>query len=132
MTVRKFEDLRIWQLSIKITKNIYDITSTGMFVKDMALTNQLRRAVISISSNIAEGFEKNNNNEFIRFLRIAKGSTGEIKNQLWIALSIKYITKEEFDVLGKDMNDLIKQIGGLLSYLTKAKRLNSLTNKLNS
>ncbi|MGB9847680.1 MAG: four helix bundle protein [Minisyncoccia bacterium] len=72
MKVNKFEDLEIWQLAIKITKFIYNITSKKDFSKDFELKSQIRKAVISISSCIVEGFEKNNNNEFKRFLEITK------------------------------------------------------------
>ena len=65
MKILKFEDLEIWKLSLKITKAIYDLTSEGKFSKDFGLRDQIRRAMISVSSNIVEGFEKRNNNEFI-------------------------------------------------------------------
>jgi four helix bundle protein len=70
MRITKFEDLKIWQIALKITKEIYDITSKKEFSKDFSLRDQIRRAIISVSSNIVEGFEKNNNNEFIRFLNV--------------------------------------------------------------
>jgi four helix bundle protein len=92
MKIKKFEELNIWKLALKITKEIYDLTAKKEFSRDFKLRDQSRGAVISISSNIVEGFEKNNNNEFIRFLKIAKGSVGETRNQLYIALSVGYIT----------------------------------------
>lgn len=94
MKIQKFEELNIWKLSLLITKDIYDLTSKGNFSKDYGLRDQIRRAVVSISSNIVEGFEKNNNNEFVRFLKIAKGSAGEVRNQLYIALAINYINQK--------------------------------------
>jgi len=121
MKINKFEDLKIWQLALKITKEIYDITAKKEFSKDFSLRDQIRRAIVSVSSNIVEGFEKNNNNEFIRFLKIAKGSTGEVRNQLYIALAINYITKNEFDNLNEKLVDLANQIGKLISYLEKQK-----------
>ncbi len=72
MKITKFEELNIWKLSLKITKSIYDLTSKKEFVREFGLKDQIRRAVVSISSNIVEGFEKNNNNEFIRYLKINK------------------------------------------------------------
>jgi len=117
MKIRKFEDLPIWRLALKITKEIYDLTSKSKFSKDFGLRDQIRRAVISISSNIVEGFEKNNNNEFIRFLKISKGSIGEVRNQLLIALTVGYISQDEFDITNKNLEDLAKQTGGLISYL---------------
>ena len=123
MKIRKFEDLKIWKLSLKITKKIYDLTFKSKFSRDFGLRDQIRRAIISVSSNIVEGFEKNNNNEFIRYLKIAKGSAGEVRNQLYIALMVNYITKTEFEELNRQLIDLSKQIGSFINYLV-AKRKN--------
>ena len=119
MKITKFEDLEIWKLSLKITKDIYDLTAKKEFSRDFGLRDQIRRAVVSVSSNIVEGFEKNNNNELIRFLRIAKGSAGETRNQLYIALAVNYITQQEFNKTNKDLEDLSNQIGGFIVYLEK-------------
>ena len=122
MKIKKFEDLKIWQLALKITKEIYDISAKKEFSKDFALRDQIRRAIISVSSNIVEGFEKNNSNEFIRFLKIAKGSIGEVRNQLYIALAVNYITHKEFDELNNKLIDLANQVGKFISYLEKNKK----------
>jgi four helix bundle protein len=122
MKIKKFEDLNIWKLSLKITKEVYDLTAKKYFVKDLALLEQIRRAVISISSNIVEDFEKNNNNEFIRFLKIAKGSVGEVRNQLYIALVVNYITQEEFNKINQELENLASQIGGFINYLEKHRK----------
>jgi four helix bundle protein len=128
MKITKFEDLKIWQIALKITKEIYELTNKKEFSKDFSLRDQIRRAIISVSSNIVEGFEKNNNNEFIRFLKIAKGSIGEARNQLYIALAVKYIDQDEFDKLNNELIELANQVGKLISYLEKNKKLaNSLT-----
>ena len=122
MKITRFEELGIWKLSLKITKEIYDLTSKKEFSKDFGLRDQIRRAIISVSSNIVEGFEKNNNNEFIRFLKMSKGSIGEVRNQLHIALAVKYITQIEFDHIYEETETLSKQIGGFIVYLeTKRK-----------
>jgi four helix bundle protein len=126
MKITKFEDLKIWQLALKITKEIYDITSKKDFSRDFGLRDQIRKAIISVSSNIVEGFEKNNNNEFMRFLRIAKGSVGEVRNQLYIALAVNYITKQEFDELDNQLTDLANQVGKFISYL-QSQKTNPLT-----
>jgi len=84
MKIVKFEDLEIWKLAILGVKNIYKLTQNENFSRDFGLRDQIQRAVVSISSNIVEGFEKNNNNEFIRFLKIAKGSCGEVRNHEFI------------------------------------------------
>ncbi len=122
MKIKRFEDLEIWKLSLKITKEIYDFTAKKDFSKDFKLRDQIRGAVISISSNIVEGFEKNNNNEFIRFLKIAKGSVGEVRNQLYIALAVNYINQEEFNEINKDLENLAGQIGGFIVYLERKRR----------
>lgn len=121
MKIVKFEDLAIWKLSLKITKNIYDITAKKEFIKDFALVNQLRRAIVAVSSNIVEGFEKNNNNEFGRYLRIAKGSVGEVRNQLYICREVGYITDSEFQQVSSELIQLANQLGGFIHYLTKKK-----------
>ncbi len=117
MKINKFEDLEIWKLSLKITRDVYDFTAKKEFSRDFGLRDQIRRAIISVSSNIVEGFEKNNNNEFIRFLKIAKGSVGEVRNQLYIALAVNYITKIEFEKTNKDLENIAGQIGGFIVYL---------------
>jgi len=121
MKIEKFEDLPIWKLALSITKEIYNITSQTKFSRDYCLRDQIRKATISISSNIVEGFEKSNNNEFIRFLKIAKGSVGETRNQLYIALNVSYISKEEFNRINLKLISLASQIAGLTNYLIKNK-----------
>ncbi len=122
MKITRFEELGVWKLSLKITREIYDITSKKDFSKDFGLRDQIRRAIVSVSSNIVEGFEKNNNNEFIRFLGMAKGSVGEVRNQLYIAFSVKYIVQEEFDHLQINLDQLAKQIGAFIKYLEGKRR----------
>jgi four helix bundle protein len=122
MKIKKFEELNIWKLALKITKEIYDLTAKKKFSRDFKLRDQIRGAIISVSSNIVEGFEKNNNNEFIRFLKIAKGSVGETRNQLYIALSVGYITNQEFEKINKELEDLASQIGAFIVYLEKKKK----------
>lgn len=121
MKIQKFEELNIWKSSLIITKDIYDLTAKGNFSKDYGLRDQIRRSAVSISSNIVEGFEKNNNNEFVRFLKIAKGSSGEVRNQLYIALAINYIDKKEFNNINAKLEDVANQIGGFHSLFAKEK-----------
>lgn len=122
MKIYRFEELNIWKISLRITKEIYDLSTKKDFNRDFALRDQIRRSIISVSSNIVEGFEKNNNNEFIRFLKISKGSTGETRNQLYIALVVNYITQIEFKKINCDLEELAKQIGAFISYLEKQRR----------
>jgi four helix bundle protein len=122
MKIIKFEDMEIWKLSLAITKGIYDLTSNGKFSRDFGLKDQIRRAIVSVSSNIVEGFEKNNNNEFVRYLKISKGSCGEVRNQLYIALAVEYVSNSEFNDLNERLIILSNQIGGLIRYLESKKK----------
>jgi|SRR3989344_869328 len=117
MKYQKFEELPVWQESLKITKLIYDLSGNPKWIKDFKLKDQIRGAIISVSSCIVEGFEKNNNNEFIRFLRISKGSVGEVRNQLLIGLTVGYITQKEFEDINKRLERLGSDIGGFMVYL---------------
>lgn len=117
MKINRFEDLEIWKESLMITRNIYDLLAKKEFNLEYELKNQIKRAVLSISSNIVEGFEKNNNNEFIRFLKISKGSTGEVRSQIYIAFTINKIDKEEFDLINKSLISMSNKIGSLIKYL---------------
>jgi four helix bundle protein len=98
-TVQRMEDLVIYQKSRELVKGIYATTRKGGFAKDFALVDQIRRAGVSIISNIAEGFERGGNAEFTQFLWIAKGSCGEVRAQLMVAMDQGYITKEEHELL---------------------------------
>lgn len=117
MTIKNFEDLEIWKLSLELVREVYDRSAQGLLSKDYILRDQIRRAVISISSNIVEGFEKNNNNELIRYLKISKGSAGEARAQLIIAHTLNYITDEELKLTSNKMVNLSSQIGKFISYL---------------
>ncbi|MDJ0755563.1 MAG: four helix bundle protein [Ardenticatenaceae bacterium] len=94
--VTKFEDLIAWQKARLLTREIYRITEKTGFRKDWGLTNQMRRAAVSIMSNIAEGFERNRPKEFQHFLSIAKASSGEVRSLLYVARDVKYIDADEF------------------------------------
>lgn len=122
MKYKRFEELPIWKSSVEITREIYDVSANLKWSKDFGLREQIRRAVVSVSSNIVEGFEKNNNNEFIRYLRIAKGSVGEVRNQLYIGLMVKYINNSEFDLINAKLERLAGEIGGLIVYLENHRR----------
>jgi len=117
-----FEKLKVWQNSREMVIIVYKITNTFPDEERYCLVNQIRRAIISVSSNIVEGFEKNNNNEFIRFLKIAKGSIGEVKNQLYIAFAVSYIISKEFESIKDNLENLAKQIGGFIVYLEKKRK----------
>ena len=91
MHVKDFEDLEIWKEARRLTCEIYNLSKTPKFSKDFGLRDQIQRAAVSIMSNIAEGFERGGNQEFVQFLYVAKGSCGELRSQLYVALDQAYI-----------------------------------------
>ncbi|TAK06448.1 four helix bundle protein, partial [bacterium] len=93
MAVKSFEDLEVWKETRRLSKEIYAATQDAKFSKDFGLRDQIRRAAVSVMSNIAEGFERGGNQEFIQFLYIAKGSCGEVRSQLYVALDQGYIAR---------------------------------------
>ncbi len=117
---QKFEDIDAWQQARKLTRQIYKVTSDEVFSRDFNLCNQLRRASISIMSNIAEGYERDGNNEFIQFLSIAKGSVGEVKSQLYIALDQRYIDEQLFEQLSEKLSHIAGMISKLMKYLRQS------------
>ena len=117
--------MEIWQKSKFLTKEIYEITSIGPFSKDWALKDQIRRASISITCNIAEGFERGGNKEFIQFLSIAKGSAGEVLTQLHIAFELGYLSKEDFSRLEEQVTKISHMVGGFMKYLKRSRQKGS-------
>jgi four helix bundle protein len=117
MKANCFEELNIWNLSRAFAKEIYSITQKGKFTRDFNLANQIQRAGISINANIAEGFERNTRKEFIQFLYISKGSCGEIRSLLYLAMDMDFITENEFQQLKKDAVTLSKSIASFIRYL---------------
>lgn len=117
MKANYFEELNIWKSSRILVKDIYNLTQKGKFSKDFNLSNQFQRAVISINANIAEGFERNTRKEFIQFLFISKGSCGEIRSLLYLALDLGYISDQEFFNLNKSVVTLSKSIASFIRYL---------------
>jgi four helix bundle protein len=113
----KFEDIQAWQRARKITDNIYQVTRTNKFNKDFPLRDQIRRASISIMSNISEGFSRETDKEFIRFLTISKASASEVQSQLYIALDQNYIEKKVFEELYEMLDHCSRQIANLIFYL---------------
>jgi len=118
--VKKFEEIESWKRARSLTKRIYDATVTGPFAKDFGLRDQIRRAAISILSNIAEGFERGGDKEFVQFLSVAKGSSGELRAQLYVALDQQYISVEAFKALSEDAAEISRLISGFMKYLKQS------------
>lgn len=116
-TIKRFEDIHSWQKARILSKEIYTITKIGEFSKDYDLKNQIRKASESVMDNIAEGFERGGKGEFVQFLGITKGSSGEVRSQLYRALDQGYIDKKMFNTLYSLSDEISKLIKGMITYL---------------
>ncbi len=116
-TITRFEDLEIWQMARSVCQIINLITKRHPFNKDFTLVDQIKRSSGSVMDNIAEGFERGGNKEFIHFLFISKGSAGETRSQLLRALDNEYINQDDFGQFNKDLNFLSTKIYNMISYL---------------
>jgi len=124
--IERFEDIQAWREARELAKSVYQISATGAWGKDFALRDQIRRAAISVMSNIAEGFDRQSDAEFGRFLAIAKGSASEVKAQLYVALDQHYIDETTFKTLYEACDKVVRFLGGFIRYLsgrTDARRL---------
>lgn len=117
MKVNSFEDLQVWKDSRILVKSIYQLTSDGKFSKDFGLREQIQRAAVSIMNNIAEGFERNNNKEYIKFLGYSKGSAGEVRSMLYVAFDLGYISQDSFNTLYQMSINIITQLSNFIKYL---------------
>lgn len=119
-TIKRFEDLEIWRLAFGVADSIYDLTLKAPLKNDFALRDQIRRCAVSIFSNIAEGFERDGNREFINFLSIAKGSCGELRSQILFAHKRGYITYEDLESTTNKLIEISNQISGFQRYLRES------------
>jgi len=116
--VERFENIDAWKKARELTKLIYQITATGEFARDFGLRDQIRRATVSVLSNIAEGFERDGDKEFLQFLSLAKGSCGEVRAQLYVALDQAYLNDAQFQKLIEKAMEVSRLIAGLMKYLS--------------
>ena len=117
-TIQNFTELRCWQEARLIAKDVYLLAQSGLFGKDYGLRDQVQRAVVSIGSNIAEGFERGSNAELVKFLSYAKGSAGEVMSQLYTAFDVGYISQEDLD----GMVTRLKNVGAIIARFQVAVR----------
>jgi four helix bundle protein len=120
MKIKRFEDLESWKKARKLTNTVYEATAKGRFMRDFGLKDQIRRAAISILSNIAEGFERGGDKEFLQFLAVAKGSCGEVRAQLYIAVDQGYLSQDLFEKLSNNTKEIGRLISGLMKYLSSS------------
>ena len=118
--IERFEDLMSWQKARELNRLVYKISKCGNFSKDFGLRDQIRRASISVMSNIAEGFERGGDKEFLQFLSIAKGSCGEVRCQLYAALDENYLDEAEFKELYARSTEVSRLISGMMTYLQRS------------
>ena len=115
--VRSFQDLLAWKKSIDLVKPIYKLTSKFPKSEDFNLTSQIRRATISVSSNIAEGSSRKSKQEFIRFLNVSYGSLSEIESQLLVSKELEYLSDKELKEIFNKTSEIGKIINGLIESL---------------
>ncbi len=116
-TINRFEDLEIWQLARELCKEIYHIIEFTNLKNNYKLSNQIDGSSGSIMDNIAEGFERNGNKEFVQFLSIAKASCGETRSQLYRVFDRRFISEEKFNTLKGQTETLSKKISSFIKYL---------------
>ena len=115
--IQRFEDLEAWKISRELTKEIYRVSTGEKFACDYGLRDQIRPAAVSIMSNVAEGFERDGDKEFIQFLYIAKASCGEVRSQLYVAFDQNYISESDFNLIYTESIENSRVISGLIKYL---------------
>ena len=119
-TFKKFEEIESWKKARELTKRIYRVSHARSFGKDFGLKDQIRRASVSIMSNIAEGYDRSGTGEFVQFLATAKGSAAEVRCQLYVALDQAYIDDGTFNELSGLAAETANMIGGLMNYLRRS------------
>jgi four helix bundle protein len=116
-TIRRFEEIEAWKTARELTKLVYAFSNRGKFERDFGLKDQIRRASVSVMSNIAEGFESKTQPQFIKYLGFAKASAGEVRSQLYITRDLDYISDEEFKKAFSLAEKSSGQIARFIAYL---------------
>ena len=117
MKLTRFEDLDCWQEARRIVNRVYSASCVNGFKRDYSLTDQTKRAAVSIMANIAEGFSRKGNKEFMQFLFIAKSSAAELQSHMYVALDQGYINKDEFEKIYEQADKVQRQVSNLIKYL---------------
>jgi four helix bundle protein len=118
--IEKFEDIVAWQKARELTREIYAHTKSGAFAKDFGLRDQIQRASVSTMANVAEGFDRGGDKEFIQFLSFSKGSCGEVKSHLYAALDQQYISPAQFTQLYNSSDEIGRLLSGFMGYLRQS------------
>jgi len=120
---RDFKKIKVWQIADKLTQNIYRITRDYPVEERYGITSQLRRAALSVPTNMAEGCERKSNKEYLQFLYIARGSLSETEYLLYISNKLNYLSDEEYKELEADRIECIKTLSGLISFITNDRKV---------
>ncbi len=118
--IQKLEDVIAWQKARELIKQVYACAKVGQFARDFGLKDQIQRASVSIMANIAEGFGRGGDKEFIQFLSTSKDSCSEVKSHLYVALDQQYIVPEKFTVLYNSADEVSRLLSGFMSYLKQS------------
>ena len=116
-TFKRFEDIECWKKARQLTRRIYEVTNDSQFARDFGLRDQIRRASVSVMSNIAEGYDRSGTAEFVHFLSTAKGSAAEVRCQLYVAVDQGYVEEHDFIKLNALAAETARMISGLMKYL---------------
>ena len=117
--IQRFEELAAWQKARALAAYVYRATDAGLFSRDYGLRDQIRRAAVSVASNVAEGFERGSPSEFRQFLTIAKASCAELRTQLYVARDVGHLGKESFELLMARAEEVAKPVGGLRAAISR-------------
>jgi four helix bundle protein len=118
--IQRFEDFEAWQKGRELTNMLYGLSANGAFSRDFVLRDQVRRAVVSVMANTAEGYERGGDKEFLQFLSVAKGSCGELRSHLCVALAQRYLTDAQYRLACDKAMEVSRLISGLMRYLRQS------------